>query len=92
MVMVLIVIVVIVTAVIVTVVIVTVVIVTVVIVTVVIVKVVTVVIVRIVIVMVAQPCSQLPFGVGYYVCLGPTGDANVASPAVFQPRYRRSNF
>ena len=32
---------------------------------------------------VAQPCSRLPFGVGYYVCLGHTGDANVASPAVF---------
>ena len=32
---------------------------------------------------VAQPCSRLPVGVGYYVCLGPTGDANVASPAVF---------
>ena len=25
----------------------------------------------------------LPSGVGYYVCLGPTGDANVASPVVF---------
>ena len=32
---------------------------------------------------VAQPCSRLPFGVGYYVYPGPTGDANVASPAVF---------
>ena len=31
----------------------------------------------------AQPCSRLPFGVGYFVGLGPTGDANVASPAVF---------
>ena len=41
---------------------------------------------------VAQPCSWLPFGVGYYVCLGPTGDANVASPAVFWPRYRHSKF
>ena len=34
---------------------------------------------------VAQFCSQLPFGVGYYVCLGPTVDANVGSPAVFCP-------
>jgi len=32
---------------------------------------------------VAQPCSRRVFGVGYYVCLGPTGDANIASPAVF---------
>ena len=38
---------------------------------------------------VAQPCLRLPFGVGYYVCLGPTGDANVASPAVFWPRFSR---
>ena len=36
---------------------------------------------------VAQPGLRLPFGVGYYVCLNPTGDANKASPAVFWPRY-----
>ena len=35
---------------------------------------------------VANPCLRLPFGVGYYVCLGLTGDANVGSPAVFWPR------
>ena len=31
----------------------------------------------------ARPCARLPFRVGHHVCLGPTGDANVASPAVF---------
>ena len=32
---------------------------------------------------VAQTCSRLPFSVGYYVCFGPTGDANVTFPAIF---------
>ena len=36
--------------------------------------------------------SRLPFGVGYYVCLGHTGDANVTSPAVFWQRYDHSKF
>ena len=35
-------------------------------------------------------CSDLD--VSYNVCLGPTGDANVASLAVFWPRYRRPTF
>ena len=35
---------------------------------------------------------MLPFGVGYYMCLGPIGDANVASPAVFWPNYRHPKF
>ena len=32
---------------------------------------------------------RLPRRVGHHVCLGPTGDANVDSPALFWPKYRR---
>ena len=41
---------------------------------------------------VLRPSARLPFCVGHHVCLGPTGDANVASPALFWPWYRCLKF
>ena len=42
--------------------------------------------------MLARPCAWLPFRVSHHVCLDPNGDTNVASPAVFRPRYWRLKF
>ena len=37
----------------------------------------------------ARPCSRLPFGVGYYVILGPTWDAFVAFVVYIWPGYHK---